>query len=107
MANFQTWVDKAAKLNELTGTEALAWNANTTPTTLSQMKSTGYGFAKYNCGVSNANLANFHPSATAWWILDKITKQAGFTFEMPEQVRQRIANDSDSMLEPKRIRRKQ
>lgn len=85
MANFQTWVDKAAKLNELTGTEALAWNANTTPTTLSQMKSTGYGFAKYNCGVSNANLANFHPSATAWWILDKITKQAGFTFEMPSK----------------------
>lgn len=85
MANFQTWVDKAAKLNELTGTEALAWNANTTPTTLSQMKSTGYGFAKYNCGVSNANLANFHPSATAWWILDKITKQAGFTFEIPDK----------------------
>ena len=85
MANFQTWVDKAAKLNELTGTEALAWNANTTPTTLSQMKSTGYGFAKYNCGVSNASLANFHPSATAWWILDKITKQAGFTFEMPSK----------------------
>ena len=76
MANFQTWVDKAAKLNELTGTEALTWNANTTATTLSQMKSTGYGFAKYDCGVSNASLANFHPSATTWWILDKITKQS-------------------------------
>ena len=85
MANFQTWVDKAAKLNELTGTEALTWNANTTATTLSQMKSTGYGFAKYDCGVSNASLANFHPSATTWWILDKITKQAGFTFEMPSK----------------------
>ena len=85
MANFQTWVDKAAKLNELIGTEALTWNANTTATTLSQMKSTGYGFAKYDCGVSNASLANFHPSATTWWILDKITKQAGFTFEMPSK----------------------
>ena len=85
MANFQAWVDKAAKLNELTGTEALTWNANTTATTLSQMKSIGYGFAKYDCGVSDTSLANFHPSATAWWILDKITKQAGFTFEMPSK----------------------
>lgn len=85
MANFQTWVDKAAKLNELTGTEALAWNANTTPTTLSQMKSTGYGFAKYNCGVSNASLANIHPSVTAWWVLNRIATQAGFTFEIPDK----------------------
>lgn len=85
MANFQTWVDKAAKLNELTGTEALTWNANTTATTLSQMKSTGYGFAKYDCGVSNASLANFHPSATTWWVLNRIATQAGFTFEIPDK----------------------
>ena len=85
MANFQAWVDKAAKLNELAGTEALTWDANITATPLPQMKSTGYGFAKYDCGVSNTNLANFHPSATAWWILEKITKQAGFTFEMPSK----------------------
>lgn len=85
MANFQTWVDKAAKLNELTGTEALAWNANTTPTTLSQMKSTGYGYAKYDCGVSNTSLANIHPSVTAWWVLNRIATQAGFTFEIPDK----------------------
>jgi hypothetical protein len=85
MANFQTWVDKAAKLNELTGTEALTWNANTTATTLSQMKSTGYGYAKYDCGVSNTNLANIHPSVTAWWILNRIATQAGFTFEIPDK----------------------
>ena len=85
MANFQAWVDKAAKLNELTGTEALTWDANITATSLPQMKSAGYGFAKYGCGVSNTSLANFHPSATAWWILDKITRQAGFTFEMPSK----------------------
>lgn len=85
MANFQAWVDKAAKLNDLTGTEALTWNANTATTSLGYLKSYGYGFAKYNCGVSNASLIKFHPSATAWWILDKITKQAGFTFEMPSK----------------------
>lgn len=85
MANFQAWVDKAAKLNDLAGAEALTWSANTTATTLSQMKSAGYGFAKYNCGVSNTSLVNFHPSATAWWILDKIAKQAGFTFEVPSK----------------------
>lgn len=85
MANFQAWVDKAAKLNELTGTEALTWNANTTATTLSQMKSAGYGYAKYDCGVSNTNLANIHPSVTAWWILNRIATQAGFTFEIPDK----------------------
>lgn len=83
MANLQTWVDKAGNLNELTGTEALAWNASIAITSLSQMKSTGYGYAKYDCGVSNSNLVNIHPSATAWWILNKIAGQAGFTFEMP------------------------
>lgn len=85
MANFQTWVDKAAKLNELTGTEALTWNANTTATTLSQMKSAGYGYAKYDCGVSNTSLANIHPSVTAWWVLNRIATQAGFTFEIPDK----------------------
>lgn len=85
MANFQAWVDKAAKLNDLAGAEALTWDSNIAATTLSQMKSAGYGFAKYNCGVSNTSLANFHPSATAWWILDKIAKQAGFTFEVPSK----------------------
>lgn len=83
MANFQAWVDKAAKLNELTGTEALTWGANITATSLSQMKSAGYGYAKYDCGVSNTNLANIHPSVTAWWILNRIATQAGFTFEIP------------------------
>ena len=82
MANFQAWVDKAAKLNELTGTEALTWGANITATSLSQMKSAGYGYAKYDCGVSNTNLANIHPSVTAWWILNRIATQAGFTFEI-------------------------
>lgn len=85
MANFQAWVDKAAKLNELTGTEALTWGANITATSLSQMKSAGYGYAKYDCGVSNTNLANIHPSVTAWWILSRIATQAGFTFEIPDK----------------------
>jgi hypothetical protein len=85
MANFQAWVDKAAKLNELTGTEALTWGANITATSLSQMKSAGYGYAKYDCGVSNTNLANIHPSVTAWWILNRIATQAGFTFEIPDK----------------------
>lgn len=85
MANFQTWVDKAAKLNELTGTEALTWNKSITATSLSLMKSRGYGFAQYDCGVSNTDLINMHPSATAWWILNKIATQAGFTFEMPDK----------------------
>lgn len=83
MANFQAWVDKAAKLNELTGIEALTWGANITATSLAQMKSAGYGYAKYDCGVSNTKLANIHPSVTAWWILNRIATQAGFTFEMP------------------------
>lgn len=85
MSNFQAWVDKAAKLNELTGTEALTWDASIAITSLSQMKSAGYGYAKYDCGVSNTGLVNIHPSATAWWILEKIAKQAGFTFEMPSR----------------------
>lgn len=85
MSNFQAWVDKAAKLNELTGTEALTWNTSIAITSLSQMKSAGYGYAKYDCGVSNTGLVNIHPSATAWWILEKIAKQAGFTFEMPSR----------------------
>ena len=85
MANFQTWVDKAAKLNELTGTEALTWGANITATSLSQMKSAGYGYAKYDCGVSNTSLANIHPSVTAWWVLNRIATQAGFTFEIPDK----------------------
>lgn len=85
MANFQAWVDKAAKLNELTGTEALTWGANITATSLSQMKSAGYGYAKYDCGVSNTNLANIHPSVTAWWVLNRIATQAGFTFEIPDK----------------------
>lgn len=85
MANFQAWVDKAAKLNELTGTEALTWGANITATSLSQMKSAGYGYAKYDCGVSNTSLANIHPSVTAWWILNRIATQAGFTFEIPDK----------------------
>lgn len=85
MANFQAWVDKAAKLNELTGTEALTWGANITATSLSQMKSTGYGYAKYDCGVSNTSLVNIHPSVTAWWILNRIATQAGFTFEIPDK----------------------
>lgn len=85
MANFQAWVDKAAKLNELTGTEALTWGANITVTPLSQMKSAGYGYAKYDCGVSNTSLVNIHPSVTAWWILNRIATQAGFTFEIPDK----------------------
>lgn len=85
MANFQAWVDKAAKLNELTGTEALTWGANITATSLSQMKSAGYGYAKYDCGVSNTSLVNIHPSVTAWWILNRIATQAGFTFEIPDK----------------------
>ena len=85
MANFQAWVDKAAKLNELTGTEALTWGANITATSLSQMKSAGYGYAKYDCGVSNTSLANIHPSVTAWWVLNRIATQAGFTFEIPDK----------------------
>lgn len=85
MANFQAWVDKAAKLNELTGTEALTWGANITATPLSQMKSAGYGYAKYDCGVSNTSLVNIHPSVTAWWILNRIATQAGFTFEIPDK----------------------
>lgn len=85
MANFQAWVDKAAKLNELTGTEALTWGANITATSLSQMKSAGYGYAKYDCGVSNTSLVNIHPSVTAWWALNRIATQAGFTFEIPDK----------------------
>lgn len=85
MANFQAWVDKAAKLNELAGTEALAWDKNITATSLSQLKSRGYGYAKYDCGVPDTDLVNIHPSATAWWILNKIAEQAKFTFEMPEK----------------------
>lgn len=85
MANFQAWVDKAAKLNELDGTEALRWDKITAATALSTFKSQGYGYALYDCGVSNTDLTNIHPSATAWWILNKIASQAGFTFEMPEQ----------------------
>ena len=85
MANFQAWVDKAAKLNELTGTEALTWGANITATYLSQMKSAGYGYAKYDCGVSNTSLVNIHPSVTAWWVLNRIATQAGFTFEIPDK----------------------
>lgn len=85
MANFQAWVDKAAKLNELTGTEALTWGANITATSLSQMKSAGYGYAKYDCGVSNTSLVNIHPSVTAWWVLNRIATQAGFTFEIPDK----------------------
>lgn len=85
MANFQTWVDKAAKLNELTGTEALTWGANIAATPLSQMKSAGYGYAKYDCGVSNTSLVNIHPSVTAWWVLNRIATQAGFTFEIPDK----------------------
>ena len=85
MANFQAWVDKAAKLNELTGTEALTWGANIAATPLSQMKSAGYGYAKYDCGVSNTSLVNIHPSVTAWWVLNRIATQAGFTFEIPDK----------------------
>lgn len=85
MANFQAWVDKAAKLNELAGTEALKWDKNITATALSTVKSQGYGYAQYDCGVSDASLTNIHPSATAWWILNKIASQAGFTFEMPDK----------------------
>lgn len=85
MANFQAWVDKAAKLNELAGTEALAWDKNITATSLSQLKSRGYGYAKYDCGVPDTDLVNIHPSATAWWILNKIAEQAKFTFEMPDK----------------------
>lgn len=85
MANFQAWVDKAAKLNELDGTEALTWNRNVTATALSTFKSRGYGYARYDCGVANTDLVNIHPSVTAWWILNKISTQAGFTFEMPDK----------------------
>ncbi len=107
MANFQTWVDKAAKLNELTGTEALAWNANTTPTTLSQMKSTGYGFAKIQLRRVECQPCQFPPQRYRM-VDSRQDNQAGrIHVRNAEQVRQRIANDSDSMLEPKRIRRKQ
>ncbi|WP_418991867.1 hypothetical protein [Alistipes sp.] len=85
MSRFQEWVDKAAKLNELAGSEALTWDKSITPTALSTLKSRGYGYAQYDCGVSNTDLTNIHPSATAWWILNKIATQAGFTFEMPER----------------------
>lgn len=85
MANFQTWVDKAAKLNDLSGSDGLPWDKSVTATSLSEIKSIGYGFAKYDCGVTNTSLINIHPSATAWWILNKIATQAGFTFEMPDR----------------------
>lgn len=85
MANFQTWVDKAAKLNDLSGSEGLPWDKSVTATSLSEIKSIGYGYAKYDCGVTNTALVNIHPSATAWWILNKIAMQAGFTFEMPDK----------------------
>lgn len=85
MANFQAWIDKAAKLNELSGTEYISWNKSISMTRLSLMESRGYGYARYGCGVSNADLINIHPSVTAWWLFNKIATQAGFTFEMPSK----------------------
>lgn len=82
MTAFQAWVDRAAKLSELVGTEALPWDKSIAATALLQLKSTGYGYAKYDCGVSNPDLVNIHPSVTARWILEKIAEQAGFTFEI-------------------------
>lgn len=90
MAYFQAWVDKGAKLNELEGSESLAWNKNIVLTSISQMKSLGYGYAAYDCGVSNTTLTNIHPSATAWWILGKIASQAGFTIEMPDKYKEAL-----------------
>lgn len=90
MANFQAWVDKAAKLNELDGTEALTWNRNVTATALSTFKSRGYGYARYDCGVANTDLVNIHPSVTAWWILNKISTQAGFRFDMPSKYEEQL-----------------
>lgn len=83
MANFQAWVDKGAKLNELDGAETMAWNKNVAISTVEQLTTNGYGYAEYDCGVADTELVNIHPSATAWWILGKIAAQAGFRIEMP------------------------
>lgn len=85
MTAFQAWVDRAPKLSDLTGDEALPWNKDVRPTTIAKIKSDGYGYARYDCGVANTELVNIHPSATAWWILEKIARQAGFGVEMPWQ----------------------
>lgn len=90
MAQFQAWIDKGGKLNELAGTESVAWNKDIATTTLSLLKSRGYGYASYDCGVSNTALTNIHPSVTAWWILEKISEQGGFTIEMPDKYKEAL-----------------
>lgn len=87
MTAFQAWVDRAPKLSELAGDEALPWNKDVRPTSVAKMKADGYGYARYDCGVANTELINIHPSATAWWILEKIARQAGFGVEVPENYR--------------------
>lgn len=85
MANFQAWVDKGAKLNELEGTEAIAWNKNVAISTVEQLTTNGYGYAEYDCGVADTEQVNIHPCATAWWVLGKIAAQAGFEIDVPER----------------------
>lgn len=90
MANFQTWVDKGAQLSDLDGTENLPWSSVNYVDTVPTMWSKGYGYAAYNCGVSNTSRINIHPSATAWWISNRIAAQAGFTIEIAIKYKQAL-----------------
>jgi hypothetical protein len=92
LAKYQAWKDANPSLRDLQGSEALAWNSVTTPTTVASIKNRGYGYAYYANGASDTTLANIHPSVLCSWVLGKISEEQGVTFSFPRRVQDAINN---------------
>lgn len=92
MQNFQDWIDKAPKLNDLTdNNERIKWSnigLAAYPTAIP------YFYANYNCGIvlNSAALSKvyLHPVVRAWWILLKIQAYAGFEIAVATKLRAQL-----------------
>ncbi len=84
MAEFQAWVDADQSINELPEVAPVEWSSAVTYDTPQSLIDRGYGWAKYNFGITDTQLANIHPSVTAKFIFDRIAETAGFTYDLPD-----------------------
>lgn len=90
MSRYQSWVDANPSLNELYEGAALRWDKNTTPADYSFLVAQGYGFANYDSGATDKNVANIHPSASCAWVLRKISEQHRVSFSFPDAVQEEL-----------------
>lgn len=84
VSRFQAWVDEDKSINELPEVEAVEWSKDVAFDTPQSLQDRGFGWAKYDFGITNTELANVHPSVTAKYIFDAIAEEAGYTYDLPD-----------------------